>query len=303
VGDTSTMESGGRGWKRPDVSVVIPVYNAHATLPACLRGLEAQTLSRNQYEIIVVDNNSRDGSAAIASGMPQVTLLEERRQGAYAARNRGLRAARGSVIAFTDPDCVPAPDWLEAARSSLADGAVIAIGETIPAGRSRSLALLRIALRARDEYAFGGSDPMLYYGRTNNMAVQRMVFDEVGPFVERPRGADVLLVRSALRRFAADAIRFEPRMQVWHVELQGLGQYLRKMHVYGYAHHAYRRAAPVRSLRLSERGRLLRETLRLARSPAALPALVLLTAAAQASWRLGRWRAAARLRPPRGAGS
>jgi glycosyltransferase involved in cell wall biosynthesis len=296
------MESAGRD-RRPEVSVVIPVYNAEATLPACLGSLEAQTLARDQYEIVVVDNNSQDSSAAIARGMPGVTLLEERRQGAYAARNRGLRAARGRVIAFTDPDCVPAPDWLEAARSSLEDGAIVAIGETIPAGRSRSLALLRIALRVRDEYAFGGSDPMLYYGRTNNMAVLRSVFEEVGPFVDRPRGADVLLVRSALRRFGADAIRFEPRMRVRHVELERLGQYLRKMHVYGYAHHGYRHAAPVRALRLSERRRLLRETLRAARAPAALPALVLLTAAAQASWRLGQWRAAARLRPPAGAGS
>jgi glycosyltransferase involved in cell wall biosynthesis len=284
----------------PDVSVVVPVHDAEATLPACLQSLQSQSLAADRYEIVVVDNNSRDGSAAVARLHPGVTVVEERRQGAYAARNRGLGLARGRVVAFTDPDCVAAPDWLEKALAALAVETVVAVGETIPAGSSRALELLSTYARLKDEFVFGGSDRELYYGRTNNMAVLRSVFDTVGPFVEQPRGADVLLVRAAIEHYGTGRVRFVSQMRVTHDELAEVGSYLRKMHIYGYAYHGYREAAPFRPLRMSERVRLLRAAAREAGSPAALPALVVLTAGAQLGWRLGGWRAAARLPAPRG---
>src|SRR5262249_3385794 len=97
----------------PEISVIVPFYNAERYIQDCIRGLLAQNFPENAYEIIMVDNNSTDASTSIVKQQPHITLLTEQKQGAYAARNRGLTAARGSVIAFTDPDCVPDPHWLQ----------------------------------------------------------------------------------------------------------------------------------------------------------------------------------------------
>jgi glycosyltransferase involved in cell wall biosynthesis len=284
----------------PEISVVIPVFDAERTLGACLTSLRAQTLPTRLYEVVVVDNNSRDRSAAVARQTPGVRLVEERRQGAYAARNLGLRVAKGRVIVFTDPDCVPEPDWLEAARSALDGGALVVLGETIPASGSRALELLSAYARVRDEYVFGGADVLLYYGRTNNMAVERSVFDEVGPFAEQPRGADTLLVRAAAARFGTARIRFDAHMRVRHAELDGVGSHFRKRHIYGYVRHRHRDAVPSRRLQLFEWIGLLRETGRVTHGATALPALGVLTVADACSWWAGRLRAAAHLSPPRG---
>jgi len=95
------------------VAVLIPVWNGEAVLGRCLDALAAQTLPREAFQIIVVDNGSSDSSAAIARSYPGVELLEERRPGSYAARNLGLAQVRAPITAFTDADCIPAPDWLE----------------------------------------------------------------------------------------------------------------------------------------------------------------------------------------------
>ena len=96
----------------PFVSVIIPVYNGGAQLPACLLALEHQTYPRDRYEVIVVDNGSTDDSRNVAAQHAGVRLEVEPGLGSYAARNRGIAVAKGDVLAFTDADCIPAPDWI-----------------------------------------------------------------------------------------------------------------------------------------------------------------------------------------------
>ena len=86
----------------PDVSVVVPTCGRPALLARCLAALERQTLPRERYEIIVVEDKARDGPAA--------------------ARNRGWRLARAPVVAFTDDDTLPDADWLRAGMEALAPG-------------------------------------------------------------------------------------------------------------------------------------------------------------------------------------
>ena len=95
------------------VAVVIPVWNGEAVLGRCLDALVRQTLPRNAYQIIVVDNGSSDSTRKIARSYAGVELLEESRPGSYVARNRGSGCVRALITAFTDADCEPAPDWLE----------------------------------------------------------------------------------------------------------------------------------------------------------------------------------------------
>jgi len=95
------------------VAVVIPVWNGEAVLGRCLDALARQTLPRDAFQIIVVDNGSSDATPDIARRYPGVELLEEKRPGSYAARNLAIGQVHAPIIAFTDADCEPAPDWLE----------------------------------------------------------------------------------------------------------------------------------------------------------------------------------------------
>lgn len=121
----------------PAVSVVIPVLNAARTLPRCLEALA--TLDPTPAEILLVDNGSTDNSVALLTtfarevGPQRVSIVREARRGAAAARNAGVRIAGGDIIAFTDADCVPAPDWVHHLRAPFSDGRVGAVaGRVMP---------------------------------------------------------------------------------------------------------------------------------------------------------------------------
>lgn len=98
--------------KKPFVSVVVPVFNDRDRLYICLKALEEQSYPEDLYEVIVVDNGSDVDKKPTVAGFKHAILMEERRTGSYAARNRGLTIAKGDVIAFTDADCVPDKNWL-----------------------------------------------------------------------------------------------------------------------------------------------------------------------------------------------
>ncbi len=126
---------------KPRVSVIIPVKNDAARLRLCLAALSRQTLPPEQWEAVVADNGSdRDDPAAVAAEFPGVRFVVERKPGASAARNRAIAESRGAALAFTDADCIPAPDWLERglARLEALGGAGLVAGRIAVFPRDRS---------------------------------------------------------------------------------------------------------------------------------------------------------------------
>lgn len=101
------------------VSVIIPVYNDNQSLKICLQALAQQTYPKESYEIIVVDNNSQEHVSDVTCAFEQVRLVHESQPGSYIARNQGLSVATGDIIAFTDADCIPTPQWLEQGVATL----------------------------------------------------------------------------------------------------------------------------------------------------------------------------------------
>lgn len=94
------------------VSVIIPVFNDTDRLESCLEALRTQT--HQDFEILIIDNGSTvPGLDVLCAQFENVKLLCEQKPGSYAARNKGLREAKGDVIAFTDADCIPEVNWLE----------------------------------------------------------------------------------------------------------------------------------------------------------------------------------------------
>ncbi|HTZ35603.1 MAG TPA: glycosyltransferase, partial [Stellaceae bacterium] len=97
--------------RSPRVSVVVCAYNAERTMRACLASLER--LSYPDYEVIVVNDGSRDATLAIAEGFPYCRIISQENRGLSVARNVGAAAATGEIVAYTDSDCVADPDWLD----------------------------------------------------------------------------------------------------------------------------------------------------------------------------------------------
>lgn len=106
------------------LSVIIPVYNEESHLKACLDSIATQ--SERPDEVIVVDNNSTDGSASIAKSFSFVKLITEPKQGVLEARNTGFDNARGEIIGRIDADSILAPDWCRNVRRIFADSIVAA---------------------------------------------------------------------------------------------------------------------------------------------------------------------------------
>ena len=106
-----------------DVTVVICTYNRADLLEATLSALAEQKVDGNlAWDIVIVDNNSSDRTRVVAqqatSRLP-VTYVFEGRQGLSRARNSGIAAARGEIVAFTDDDVLPARDWVNSIASAI----------------------------------------------------------------------------------------------------------------------------------------------------------------------------------------
>jgi glycosyltransferase involved in cell wall biosynthesis len=246
-----------------DVSVVVPFCNAERWIEACIEGLVSQKYPRSRCEILMVDNNSTDASAAIVRRYPEVRLLAEVKQGSYAARNRGLGAARGDLVAFTDADCAPSHDWLDEVVRAMEDPDIaILLGSREYVGPSFGLSMIAAYENERDAFMVRSERRQLYYGHTNNMVVRRAVFDELGPFVESRRGADTIFVRRCVDRYSCDAVRFSDRVQVRHLEIDRMAKLFHKYLVYGASHRGYGHVVEVRPLTYRDRIGLLRKVMR-----------------------------------------
>ena len=100
------------------LSIIVPVYNVEPYLESCLQSIVTQSLSPFDYEVLVINDGSPDGCAAIldryAQRYPQIIALHQENQGVSAARNAGLDRARGRVITFVDSDDALEPNSLHA---------------------------------------------------------------------------------------------------------------------------------------------------------------------------------------------
>jgi cellulose synthase/poly-beta-1,6-N-acetylglucosamine synthase-like glycosyltransferase len=159
------------GQERVRVSVIVPVRDRAELLGDTLQALAAQTYT--DLEVIVIDDGSVDGSADVAraarvAGRP-VRVLEGGGNGAVAARQLGVAAAQGDILAFTDSDCVPSKEWVAEAMRAFDEGADMVNGKTAPA---------RLPLPL--ERSMGSGEEGLY--PTCNMFYRRSAYDAAGGF-------------------------------------------------------------------------------------------------------------------------
>jgi len=226
---------------RPRVSVIAPAYHSDATIGAFLDGLSGQTF--RDFETIVVNSSqeARTG-AVVAEHMPDVRFVQSgERLFPHAARNLGARMAGGSLLVFTDPDCVPARDWLERLVARADDGHDVVVGAVgLLDGNERSRA---VHLRKYAKWLPGARAGERSLAPSANVLYSRRAWETAGPFPGEGFSGDTVLSWRA--RHHGFVPWFEPEAVVAHAPDAG-GPLLRE---------SYARGADFARLRAAHEGR------------------------------------------------
>lgn len=220
----------------PRVSIIIPVFNQGRELERCLSALERQTYPARRLEVIVVDNGSDEPIGRVTERFSFVRAIQEPTPGSYAARNRGIEASRGEILAFTDADCVPADDWVEhgvRAVQGLPGAGMVAgrIELTFPDPHRRTAVELFETVLAfpQEKFLTWG------FGATANLVTTRATIDQVGPFDQRLKsGGDMewgqrVRARGLAQAYGADVHVFHQARrtfpQLWKKSIRVAGGY------------------------------------------------------------------------------
>ena len=228
----------------PLVSIVVCCYNAEPTLDECLQSLKE--LDYPAYEIIVVDDGSKDRTYEIAGKYSNVRRIQVPNGGLSRARNLGIEAARGEVVAFIDSDAYADPDWLYYMVSALDEHGAAAVG-----GPNLSPPADGFTAQCIDESPGNPTCVLVDNERAEhipgcNMAFRKEAFNVVGMFdaQHRAAGDDVDL---CWRLLVADKkIVYHPSAVVWHHRRPTIRTYLRQQKGYGFAEAHLQRRYPGR---------------------------------------------------------
>ena len=166
------------------ISIVIPHRDQPEALEACLSSLDAQSLARSFFEIIVVDNGSVCLPDDIVARHPGTRLLQELQPGPGPARNLGARNATGAILAFIDADCRAHPDWLRNAKQTLCSSPERTIlGGDLRIWRDNTDSSTSIeAYESVFGYRFKLYIEQHGFCGTGNLLVRRADFERIGPF-------------------------------------------------------------------------------------------------------------------------
>lgn len=198
------------------IAVIVPVYRQWGLIPNLITTFKKITLSDCRIEFILVDNEP-----GTDKNVSEINLVECQKPGSYAARNAGIRNSSADLFLFTDADCIPSAEWLESIRlaykqsdkkSLLAGNVIIRSNNTHPTIAE----LYDIAAGLPQErYVSKG------YAVTANLAIPKIVFDEIGLFDDsRFSGGDAEFCQRAREagfglKFVREAIVYHPARTTW----------------------------------------------------------------------------------------
>ncbi len=219
--------------RSPRVSVVVASYNGGRTLEACLSSLNR--LHYPAYEVILVDDGSTDNTQEIVKRYPSIRNLHQPNRGLSAARNTGIEAATGEIVAFTDSDCRADEDWLYYLVGDLIRGGFTGIGghNFLPADDSPVAAAVLVSPGGPAHVMLTDEEAEHIPGC--NMAFYKWALAEINGFDPRFRkaGDDVDVCWRLLQR--GYKIGFSPAGFVWHYRRSTIRAYLKQQTGYGEA--------------------------------------------------------------------
>lgn len=220
-----------------DVSVVVASYNASGTIADCLTGLAGQEYQRT-FEVIVTDSSSDRTPEIITERFPWVRLLRSpKHMYPGMARNMGVSAVKGRIVAFIDADCIPAPDWLERiTRAHDQQHWVVGGGMVCSSYDSRS----QLAYFFSEFSNWLPRSPARWVKDqpTANISYRRELFDRYGGFIERDYCSDTDF-NFALQQ-QGHRIWFDPAIEVRHQNPSRFTAILRHQIEHGRAYGGWR---------------------------------------------------------------
>ncbi len=221
-------------------SVVVPVYNGAAVIERCLDALACQSVPSQHYEIIVVDDGSRDDTPTVVAAWAerhsaaQLRLLRQPNAGPASARNHGAREAHSPLVLFTDSDCAPSPTWVEAMAAPFVDASVVGAKGTYVT-EQRGLIPRFVQAEYEDRYDRMRGQSQIDFIDTYSAAYRRDVFLENAGF-------DPIFTTASVEdqefsfRLAQKGYRlvFAPDARVSHLHDSDLNEYFRRKYYIGF---------------------------------------------------------------------
>lgn len=204
--------------------MIIPARNAAGTIGECILAVLSQTMPRDLYEVIVVDDGSSDGTPGVARQLG-ARVVPQPPFGAAAARNTGARAARGDLLVFVDPDCVPRIDWLSQMVAPFQANDVVAV---TGAYETHQEALIPRSIQAQfdDTYRRRGRCGATSIVEGYSAAYRRSVFAALGGFDPALGAADDLEL--SYRIASCGRLVFTPKAIVLHRHGPSLSGYVER---------------------------------------------------------------------------
>lgn len=191
------------------ISVIIPTFNEEANITACLKSLSHQTLPRDEYEIIVVDGNSKDSTCELAREYADEVMTQTSKK-VGGARNDGVLRAEGDIIATTDADCIIPPEWLEIIKNDFKSHDIVQLYGTvypIEEGIKHKISLMGANTFSR----IGYYTRTLYYTLGCNTAFDKNAFIKAGMYQCIDAGDDLEIAR---RMRKIGRVMLDDRMKV-----------------------------------------------------------------------------------------
>jgi O-antigen biosynthesis protein len=217
----------------PKVSVVVCVYNGERTMDACLSSLEK--INYPNYEVIVVNDGSTDGTRHIAEGYDSIRLINQENKGLSEARNVGIAAATGEIIAFTDADCMADTDWLAQLVACFQRSEFAAVGgpNLTPPDDSFVASCVAVSPGAPTHVLL--DDEVAEHIPGCNMAFRREALEAIDGFdpIFRAAGDDVDLCWRLQNK--GYQIGFSAAAVVWHFRRNTIRDYIKQQRGYGKA--------------------------------------------------------------------
>ncbi|MBX3011648.1 MAG: sugar transferase [Caldilineaceae bacterium] len=221
-------------------SVIVPVYNGAATIERCLNALAAQTALPEHYEIIIVDDGSKDTTHQVvqqwiaAHPQWQARVVHQANAGPSAARNHGAQVAQAALLFFTDADCAPTPTWIHAMLAKFVDAEVIGVKGAYLTDRPEFVPRF-VQAEYADRYDRMRQQTKIDFIDTYSAGYRRDVFLANGGF-------DTIFTTASVEdqefsfRLAQKGydLRFVPEAQVYHAHDRDVWDYARRKYLIGY---------------------------------------------------------------------
>lgn len=215
------------------ISVIIPVYNGEKTLTRCLNSLESQTIPRDEYEIIVVNDGSKDDTRKVAEGF-NVTVLSQENQGPAAARNLGVKMAQGDIVLFIDADCSAAPNWIEEMTKPFSNPDIVGVKGTYKTTQKALIARF-VQIEYEEKYERMKKYTYIDFVDTYSAGFRKNVFQKYGGYNTSFPTATVEDQEFSFR-LAKDGhmMLFQPEAFVYHLHQSTLKGYMRRKYWIAY---------------------------------------------------------------------